>query len=295
MRCLPLLASLAFTTAFAHAQTSLQQQIATLAKEAKGTVSVACSLPGTNLNCDLNAHGHQPMQSAFKLPLGVAVLHAVELGQLSLDEQVRFLPSDIYKGTFSPLQDMHPEANVDVALHELLELSVGRSDNTATDILLRLMGGTEPVQRYLNTLGLQGLQIQDTERSLHDDERRQYRNFGEPAAFVKLLRMLADRSPLNAEHTKYLLEIMTASPSAPKRLKGLLPAGTVVAHKTGTSGYDNGMAAATNDVALITLPDGRRLAIAVLVTDAHADEATVEHTIAAIARACYDSAVSTKP
>ncbi|WP_236657329.1 class A beta-lactamase [Acidisarcina polymorpha] len=278
-----------------HSQILLQQRIATLAEEAKGIVSVSCSLPRTNLNCDLNAHGHQPMQSAFKLPLGLAVLHAVEQGQLSLDQQVRFLPSDIYKDTFSPLQDMYPNANVDVPLRQLLELSVGRSDNTATDILLRLMGGTGPVQSYLDTLGLQGIQIRDSERSLHDDERRQYRNFAEPAAFVKLLRLLADTSPLNAEHAQYLLAIMTASPSGPKRLKGLLPAGTIVAHKTGTSGYENGMAAATNDVGLITLPDGRRLALAVLVTDAHADEAAVEHTIASIAHACYDAALVAKP
>ena len=143
--------------------------------------------------------------------------------------------------------------------------------------------------------GLQGIQIRDSERSLHDDERRQYRNFGEPVAFVRLLRLLADASPLNAEHTKYLLAIMTESPSAPKRLKGLLPVGTTVAHKTGTSGYQNGMAAATNDVGLITLPDGRRLAIAILVTDAHADETAVEHTIASIARACYDQALVARP
>jgi beta-lactamase class A len=295
MRRLLMLSPFMFFAVTLHSQTLLQQQIATLAEEAKGIVSVSCSLPGTNLNCDLNAHGHQPMQSAFKLPLGLAVLHAVEQGQLSLDQQVRFLPSDMYKDTFSPLQDMYPNANVDVPLHQLLELSVGRSDNTATDILLRLMGGTKPVQSYLDTVGLQGIQIRDSERSLHDDERRQYRNFAEPAAFVKLLRLLADASPLNAEHTQYLLDIMRTSPSGPKRLKGLLPAGTIVAHKTGTSGYENGMAAATNDVGLITLPDGRRLALAILVTDAHADEAAVEHTIASIARACYYAALIAKP
>jgi beta-lactamase class A len=107
--------------------------------------------------------------------------------------------------------------------------------------------------------------------------------------------MLAETSPLNVEDTRYLLAIMTASPSAPKRMRGSLPAGTIVAHKTGTSGYENGMAAATNDVGLITLPDGRRLALAILVTDAHADEAAVEHTVASIARACYDAALVAKP
>ena len=75
------------------------------------------------------------------------------------------------------------------------------------------------------------------------------------------------------------------------RLAGDLPPGTVVAHKTGTSGVDNGLAHATNDIGLITLPDGRRLAIAVFVTDSTADEATRDRTIARIARATYDAAV----
>ena len=162
-------------------------------------------------------------------------------------------------------------------------------------VLMNYSSDRTPPLEYLDSLGLHGFHVQDSERSLHDDERRQYRNYAEPAAFVQLLRMLADNSPLNHEHTQYLLGIMTASPSGPKRLRGLLPEGTQVAHKTGTSGYENGIAAATNDVGLIQLPDGRHLAIAVLVTDARADETSVEHAMAAIARACYDAAVKTTP
>lgn len=280
---------LALSTLAAHSQTPLQQQIAKLATQARGTVSVACSLPQTTLSCDLNARYQAPMQSTFKLPVGLTVLRAVEEGRLTLDQQVRFLPSDVYPGTYSPLQDMYPKADVNIPLRQLLELSVGSSDNTATDILLRLLGGPGSVQSYLNALGLSGLQVRDTERSLHDDEERQYRNFGEPIAFVKLLRMLADHSPLNVEHTNYLLGIMIQSHSGPKRIRGLLPEGTVVAHKTGTSGYEHGVAAATNDVGLITLPNGQQLALAVLVTDAHADETAVEQTIATIAKLCYDA------
>lgn len=292
MLCRFLVASLTLALPGASAQTPLQQQVAHLAGEAQGKVSVACSLPGTTLDCGLNPHFHAPMQSTFKLPLAVAVLHAVEEGKLSLDQQIRFLPSDLYQGTYSPLQDAYPNANVDVPLHRLLELSAGRSDNTATDILLRLLGGPAPVQRYLNTLGLGAMEIRDSERSLHDEEQRQYRNFADPVAFVKLLRMLADKCPLSPEHTTLLLHILTASPTGPGRLRGLLPPTAAVAHKTGTSGYEHGIAAATNDVGLITLPDGRQLALAVFITNAHADETAVEHTIAAIAEACYDAAIT---
>jgi beta-lactamase class A len=75
------------------------------------------------------------------------------------------------------------------------------------------------------------------------------------------------------------------------RLKGALPAGTAVAHKAGSSDVDEGIAHATNDIGLITLPDGRRLAIAVFITDSKADEVARERVIARIARAAYDASM----
>ncbi len=71
-------------------------------------------------------------------------------------------------------------------------------------------------------------------------------------------------------------------------MKGLLPEGTIVAHKTGTSGTRKGITAATNDIGIITLPNKRHLAIAVFVSDSPADEATRERVIAKIARAAWD-------
>jgi beta-lactamase class A len=276
----------------AVAQSPLQQQIASIAVDAEGKVSVACSLPDTKLDCDYNPHAHVPMQSVFKFPLAIAVLEQVEAGKLSLDQQVRFLPSDRYPGSYSPLQDAHPGANVDVPLRELLRLSVSLSDNIATDILLRLIGGTKTVQRTMDALGFRSIHVVDTEAQMHDNKTLQYRDYAEPAAMVRLLRMIADRSPLTPADTKLLNEWMEGLVSSPKRIRGMLPAGTVVAHKSGTSGIENGMAAATNDVGLITLPDGRRLAIAIFVTDSHADAATGEAVIARIAKVAYDEALT---
>jgi len=66
------------------AQQPLQQQIRAIAADAHGKVSVACSLPGSALNCDLNPRAHPPMQSVFKLPLTLTVLHQIEQGKFSL-------------------------------------------------------------------------------------------------------------------------------------------------------------------------------------------------------------------
>jgi beta-lactamase class A len=280
---------IALSAASALAQETLQQQIGAIAREAHGKVSVACSLPGSMLNCDLNPNAHPPMQSVFKLPLAIMVLHQIEQGTLSLDQPVRFLPQDrILPHVYSPLQDQYPDANVDVPLRELLRLTVALSDNAAADILLRVVGGPKAVDTYIAGLGISGFHLQDSEAGLHRDKSAQYRNWFEPAGAVQLLRKISDNSPLTPEHTNLLLGWMTPAVRT-NRLERDLPAGVRVAHKSGTSGVDNGVAHATNDIGLIPLPDGRRLAIAVFVTDSTADEATREQVIARIARAAYDA------
>ena len=161
------------------AQTPLHRQIAEIAKDAKGTVYVACSLPGTKLDCGLKEHGHPPMQSTFKFPLAMAVLHQIELGKLQLDQPIRFLKSD-RSVTYSPLQDEFPEADVDVPLRNLIKLSVETSDNTATDMQLRLIGGPTVLQQYLDSLGCTAIHQQDSEHTLHGDQKLQYRDYAEP-------------------------------------------------------------------------------------------------------------------
>jgi beta-lactamase class A len=283
--------TLFFLVASAAAQTPLHQRLADIASEAQGKVYVSCSLPGVKLDCDLDPHGHPPMQSTFKFPLALAVLHQVELGKLQLDQPVRFLKSDRSE-TFSPLQQEFPEADVDVPLRKIIKLTVETSDNTAADIQLRLIGGPAVLQQYLNSLGLSAVHQQDSEHTLHGDQKLQYRDYAEPAAMVSLLRLFADHPPLNPEHTALLNGWMLEATSGSKRIKGLLPVGTPVAHKTGSSGVEWGIIPATNDVGLITLPDGRRLALAVFVTDAHANQDTCEHVIAAIAKEVYDEALA---
>jgi beta-lactamase class A len=271
-------------------EAALQKQIRDIAADVQGKVSVACALPGSSLNCDLEAHTHPPMQSVFKLPLAVAVLDQVERGKFKLDQPIRFRSEDRIPHAYSPLQDKYPQGNVDIPLGELLRMSVSLSDNVAADILLRIVGGPHFVQEYIDSLGITGFHLEDGEDVLHRDVNAQYRNWFEPAGAVDLLRRISDRPPLTPEHTNLLLEWMEASVQG-DRLRANLPPGTVVAHKAGTSDVDNGLAHATNDIGLITLPDGRRLAIAVFITDSTADAAMRMRVIARIARAAYDASL----
>lgn len=120
----------------------LSQQIARIAEQAQGRVGIACSLPGTKLDCDLRGDVPLPMQSVYKLPTAMAAFHAVKDGKLQLDHKLHFLPSDIQApDEYSPLKETHPQGNVDVPLEDLLRDMVMQSDNVANDIVMRALGG----------------------------------------------------------------------------------------------------------------------------------------------------------
>ncbi len=89
--------------------------------------------------------------------------------------------------------------------------------------------------KYLRDLGVNGVVVANTEKELGQDESVQYRNWATPEGMVVLLRALHEGRGLSQPNREVLLRLMTQTPTGLRRIKGLLPAGTVVAHKTGTS------------------------------------------------------------
>ncbi len=268
----------------------LQKQIDGIAAVAKGRVGVAAEVLETGESVSLNPNEHYPMQSVYKLPIGMAVLAQVDQGKLKAEQRVRVEKSDLVgPGLHSPIRDRHPNG-VELSLSELLRFAVSESDGTASDILLELVG-VEAVGKYLSELGVTEIVVANTENEISQDWQTQYRNWASPHGAVQLLRALQERRGLSEQSQQLLLKFMTETPTGPRRLKGLLTKTTVVAHKTGTSGSRDGVTAATNDIGLITLPDGRHLAIAVFVSDSPTDLVTRERVIAQIAKAVWDSVV----
>lgn len=162
------------------------------------------------------------------------------------------------------------------------------SDNTASDVLLRLAGKPQTIAQYLRDLGINDIVVANTEKELGQDPSVQYRNYATPDATVSLLRAFYEGIGLSESSQALLLKLMTETATGAKRIKGLLPEGTVVAHKTGTSATVNGITAATNDVGLVTLSSGRHMAIAVFVSDSLAADETREEVIAKVAKAAWD-------
>jgi beta-lactamase class A len=266
----------------------LQKQIEQIAAAAKGRVGVGATILETGESVSLLPGERFPMQSVYKLPIGMAVLREVDAGKLKLDQKIRVEKSDfVRQGMHSPLRDKNPNG-AEASVEELLRLSVSESDGTASDVLFRLAGGAESIGKFLSEIGVDEVIVADPEKIIGRDWETQYRNWASPNGAISLLRALRERRGLSESSQALMLKFLTEATTGPRRLKGLLPKDTIVAHKTGTSGAKNGLTAATNDIGIISLPNGRHLAIAVFVSDAAADEATRERVIAEIAKAVWD-------
>ncbi|MEP6921996.1 MAG: class A beta-lactamase [bacterium] len=266
----------------------LQTQIEKIVRLTAGPVGVAVLELESGELVSVSGKQHFPMQSVYKLPIGMAVLQQVDNGVLKLDQIVKVKQADLVPaGLGSPLRDRHPQG-VDLSLSELLSSMIVDSDGTASDVLLNLIGGPEPATKYLRDLGVEDIVVATSEREMSQDDQAQYRNWSTPEAMVGLLKLLQEERGLSPASRELLLGWMTRTWTFPTRIKGLLPEGTVVAHKTGSSGTKNGLTRATNDVGLITMPDGHHLAIAVFVSDTKVDEKTRNGVIARSTRAAWD-------
>lgn len=277
------------TSSRASTQATLRAQMADIAAVTRGPVGAAVVVVEGGPVIALHGEQHFPMQSTYKLPIGMAVLHQVDSGKLSLNQQVRItkaeLPLPLH---YSAIRNDYPNGGV-LTVSKLLDEMICFSDGTACDILLKLTGGPHQVTAYLRGLGVQNIVVATSERTMWQNERvQQYRNWATPDAMVGLLRILQQGKGLSVSSRRLLLKLMVGSETGPHRIKGLLPAGTIVAHKTGSSGTVDGLTRATNDVGLVTLPDGRHLAVVVFVSDTRVSDTAQEAVIAKIARAAWD-------
>lgn len=236
----------------------------------------------------MNDDAAYPMQSVFKFHLALAVLAKVDKGELALNQLLHIDKKDLMPDTWSPIRETYPDG-ADLPLSEIIRFTVSQSDNVGCDFLFKLLGGPKKVNRYIHKLGIKEVQIVANEAQMHKDESVQFKNWTRPSAAVELLLTFYKKDILSKSSYDFMLQTLLETSTGPMRLKGLLPEGTPVAHKTGSSGTnDEGVTEATNDIGIVTLPNGQHYIIAVLVSASTEDETTNERIIAEINKMAWD-------
>lgn len=271
----------------ARFEAELTEHLGALCERSGGDAGVAVIHVATGRSVAIEGAKPLPLYSVFKLPLAIAVLKEVVEGRLSLDRRVSVRPAEVAPG-WKGREDLWLKP-LNPTVGELLELSVTLSDNTASEKLLQLVGGPAAVTRRMRAQGFPGIDIRYTIRQYAARPERP--NTGTASELARLLAALHKDELLEPPQRALLIGLMERATTGARRLRADLPIGTVVADKTGTGNAGS----STNDVGLITLPEGKgHLAMAVLLSGSKLSEEQ-EKLIAVLARVAYDAQVSPRP
>lgn len=278
-------------SAFAQTSTStdLKQKIQSIISGKKALIGVSITGLENNEYVGINDTKHLPMQSVFKFHIALAVLNEVDKGKLSLNQIIDIKKADLTPNIYSPLRDKYPKG-VKMPLSEIIRYSVQESDNVACDVLLKLLGGPKKVNDYIHQIGVKDIQIKLTEKEMQTGNwNAQYLNWNTSMASNQLLKIFYDRKILSQKSYDYLWKILLGTKTGTKRIKEKLPKGSLLAHKTGTSGISaKGLTGAINDIGIVTLPNKKHFAISVFVIDSMENTATNEKIISDISKAASD-------
>ncbi len=300
----------------------IEQEIARLSAFSGGVLGVSAIHVESGKRLVQNGQDHFPMASSYKVPIAIELLMKVDSGKYTLDQLIEIEMSDMHPGSGMISERFNwPNATkpgVALSVRSLMELMLLISDNSATDICLRLAGGPGAVNACMNRLGVKGIRVdrptslliadwlgvqmdpamkwspalfdtlakkitpeQEKASSIAFD--KDVRDTSTPEAMSDLLYKLYTQAILKPESKALLLDIMRRCETGLTRLKGLLPKNTEVMHKTGTIGMT------TNDVGIMTLPaDAGHVVISVFVKSSVKEVPDRERAIAEVTRAIHD-------
>lgn len=288
MKKIALLFLLIATFSFAQ-NTALKKQILQITKGKDATVAVSVLDLENNKSVHINGNTKLPMLSVFKFHIALAVLNEVDRGKLILDQKIFIKKSDLLENTWSPIRERFPDGNIEMPLGELIKYTVAESDNNGCDILLRLIGGTQTVQNFIDSKGIRNFTIKADEEQMHKGFEFMYLNVTTTNSANQLLKDFFDKNIVSKISTDFLMTTMLGTSTGRNKIVAQLPENIPVAHKTGSSGKnEKGLTIAENDIGIVTLPDGRHYAISVFVSNSIESEATNTKMIADISKIVFD-------
>ncbi len=281
---------LPFSPSFGQTIEGVKLKIQQILLNEKAEVGVAIRGKNAKDTLSINGDKHLPMQSVFKFHIALAVLSEIDKGKLSLNQVISIKQEDLLPNLYSPIREKYPKGTT-LSLAEVLEYTVAKSDNVGCDILLKLIGGPRFVEDFFKKKGFQNISIKINESTMQNDWDSQFLNWTSPKAANQVLLAFYENSNnlLSKNSHRFLWKTMKATETGADRLKGKLPKGTVVAHKTGFSGTNkDGVTAAVNDIGIVFLPDGNYFLISVFVSNSRENITENERIIANIAKTAWD-------
>jgi beta-lactamase class A len=281
------------------APAELQARLETLAEGYKEPVGIAVSDVASGWTAGVAGDQTFPQQSVSKLWVALAVMQAVDEGKLALDQVVVMGPED-RSVFYQPLTArIRGTKGFEITVADLLRHALIESDNSANDKLIAELGGADAVTKTIAAKRLHGVAVGGPEREvqtrtagltwkpefgrtwifktaraqLPDDVRdaalasylANPPDGATPLGIVTALAALKRGELLSRASTDFVLGLMEEARTGAMRMHAAVPHGWTLAHKTGTGPDWRGASVGINDVGLLTAPDGRTYAVAVMI------------------------------
>jgi beta-lactamase class A len=282
---------------FHAAQRALDDRIDSLGRGFVGDVGIAVKDLQTGYTAAYDGASHFPQQSVSKFWVTLTALDKADRGELNLDAPVTVRKSDLTLFNQPIAQQIGPNGYT-TTLTELMRRAMQQSDNTCNDFVLWRAGGPEAVRSFLERKGISGIRFGPGERVMQSRiagmewnssmtgsgfyaarnrvpasvRRASFEKYvsdpvdgATPLGIVDALAKLKRGELLSRASTDKLLRIMSNTKTGPQRLKGGLAPGWSLAHKTGTGQVLGPVQSGYNDIGIVTSPDGRSYAVAVMI------------------------------
>ena len=279
-----------------HAPPEMAARIRALGSSFDGQVGIAVLDLRNGWTVSWKGEDRFSQESVAKLWTVIAALDAVDAGRIQVDEQVLLTQADL-SVFHEPIGDRIGRHGYQTFIAELVRAAIVDSDNAANDFLVRRVGGTQAVQDAIRRKGIAGVaagvqqrELQarmaglDWRPALDGGERlesarsrldpsvreaalRRYladpEDGATPLGTVRALKALDEGRLLSPASTARLIALMHSTVHGEERLNGGLERGWTLAHKTGTGQHLGPLHVGTNDVGILTAPDGHAYAVAV--------------------------------
>ena len=232
----------------------------------------------------INENEHFAMHSVMKFPQALCVADYLNRKGLDLDDTIVVDKADLMQNTWSPMLKRF-ECKTTFSFAELLELSLGQSDNNASELLFKFCGKPKAVEKYMRKLGFHDIHIRMTEEQIHKNPAKAIENSSTPAEMVRLFEWFYHHKDDN-RYLTFIWKAMADCSTGLKRIPAAISADARIVHKTGTGFPSAEGLQDMNDAGIILMPNGSHAIIAVFTTNSSS-----EAVIANITRQLLDTII----
>lgn len=235
-----------------------------------------------DFSLDYRAQERFPLCSTSKVMIVGAILrNSMDDGGL-LARRIEYGERDMV--SYSPVTEK--QLAYGMTVEQLCEAAMCYSDNTATNLLLQVLGGPEAVTEFARRIHDKTFRLDRREPDLNTALPGDERDTTTPEAMANdIWAMLfgtfgeSNVKLLAPKQSALLRAWMSANATGGKRIRAGVPADWKVADKTGTGDYGT-----TNDVGVLWRPQGEPIALAVYFTQLKPDATSNEAVIAEATR-----------